>query len=485
MHTLNYLTIMEFSNNLKRLLLGFNTQFWLIYFTRESTLKTYHNSSFSKSKVIALAALLAGTGLAQAAPYHSHNKMTAHVGGRVQADYVRFMGDEKDKNGNTSAASAVSATTTRFSSGANLRRTNLFLAGNLSNNYGYYLRADFGKSGSTASSVAERDRVKVQRAELHYHYNDFTFNFGQLYVPMGMDWTTDASDHAFMERSAMSNAFYERNHLGVSASTYGDMFTVSGAIVTKGFGGDDRGFLGGTNTNDEALNRGDKFAYMLRLTVSPVHENDMAYHFGFNAKHKSLHTETAAGGADTKFYAWSVGPELRSRQSPTNILSTHDGANGTTTDGAVSSFNMMGLEAAAKWNAFHAQFEYTRLKAKYSSRPNESYSGWYLQAGWVFSGGDGRHYNFKQGVFEKPMINGGCGAWELAARYSRVDLNDNNVTFSTARDTGKMKGYTVGVNWYANNNVTFQANYVHNKFNFRTAEDRTAKGFGVRAQFEF
>lgn len=454
-------------------------------------MNTYRNSSFSKAKVIALAALLAGTGLAHAGGMHSHKHKGAQVGGQVQTDYVRFSGGDRDKNG---TGSNVSDNATRFSNGANIRRANLHVSGNLSNSWGYLVRADFGHAGTTNSSTTERDRVRVQRAELHHHYNDFTFTIGQMYVPLGMEHTTSSSDLMFMERSNM-NALYERKHLGISAYTHGDMFTANGAIVAQSYAGSD-GALGLNDSSDEALNQNDKFSYMLRVTISPVHEHDTAYHIGLNAKHKSLNINNrATGGAGTavRGTVWSTGPELRSRQSPNGILSTLTSPTAVTAVTAadqVKSFNLMGLELGAKWDAFTMQAEYTRLKAKYNSVTNQTYKGWYVQGAWVFAGGNGRHYNFKKGVFERPHNLAGqdCGVWELALRYSNLNLNNANQTTSAANDVsdaGKVSGWTVGVNWYATNNVMFKANYIQNKFKFRNATDRKAKALGVRAEFVF
>ena len=50
---------------------------------------------------------------------------------------------------------------------------------------------------------------------------------------------------------------------------------------------------------------------------------------------------------------------------------------------------------------------------------------------------------------------GGLGAWEVAARYSTLDLTDNGW------EGGVLNDVTVGLNWYANAFFRTTANWVH------------------------
>ena len=74
-----------------------------------------------------------------------------------------------------------------------------------------------------------------------------------------------------------------------------------------------------------------------------------------------------------------------------------------------------------------------------------------------------RPYNASRGLFDAvtPLHgvfgNGdtGPGAWEIAVRYSAVDLDNRSV------DGGRFDDITLGVNWYLDRHVRIMANYIH------------------------
>ncbi|HEY5701879.1 MAG TPA: porin, partial [Gammaproteobacteria bacterium] len=70
--------------------------------------------------------------------------------------------------------------------------------------------------------------------------------------------------------------------------------------------------------------------------------------------------------------------------------------------------------------------------------------------------GETRHYNWKGGNFKatkvrSPFGKGGPGAWEVAARYGSLDLDDAL--------GGEIDAFTAALNWYVNNNIMFKLNY--------------------------
>ena len=82
--------------------------------------------------------------------------------------------------------------------------------------------------------------------------------------------------------------------------------------------------------------------------------------------------------------------------------------------------------------------------------------------------------------------------WEIAARYSYVDLNSG--TGSTRIQGGIMDGISLGLNWYLNTNLNIMFDWAYdNRYDLPTGTTAGAastipgytSGFGTRVQFQF
>jgi phosphate-selective porin OprO/OprP len=134
-----------------------------------------------------------------------------------------------------------------------------------------------------------------------------------------------------------------------------------------------------------------------------------------------------------------------------------------------------GLEAAANWKNWYLQaesFHYgIERTAATSLLPDPEFEGFYVQGSWLLTG-ETRRYDIASGAFQSPRpfvpftSAGGKGAWELALRYSHLDLDYHAGLAGTAATADAVRGgvqdiWTLGVNWYVNPNVKLMFNWLH------------------------
>lgn len=454
-------------------------------------------------------------------------KPTFNVGASLSLEEVIFSGNDYDKNGGTyDAGYPQSLSSSRFSSGANIGEASIKFYGDLNSYYDYKFQINFmnrtpvrfhyqepvSNGNITAGQISYTNnytyttlsRVTAEEVWLRYKCWDLEFKIGQMHIPFGLSWSTDRLDQLFMEKPNLTQLL-ERRHFGINFYTDWRWLTVNAAVVAKEF---NQGAVGGAeyiaqplpaivnggnnthNTNSEEQLSNDKYAGLIRVTVAPLNQKDKVLHFGFNAKYKTMHGKNHYGNTIGRFpVRWYASTELKSRQSSPFILTTHAVSSGF--NKAVDHFYVLGVELAGQWKSFHAQLEAINLKADYGDVDNETYKAIYIQGGFLLTG-ESRYYNFKRGVFENPVPNEKCGAYELVFRYSHINLDNkeagvagSNYVGPYARlgiqDTGKVHSYGIGLNWFYTQNLVFRANCLVTKFNFRKAKDRTIKGIGIQA----
>lgn len=124
--------------------------------------------------------------------------------------------------------------------------------------------------------------------------------------------------------------------------------------------------------------------------------------------------------------------------------------------------NLFGAELAWVEGPLSIQSEYTNgLVSGDRGQPNVDFWGAYGQVSYFLTG-EHRVYEREYGRFGrvKPRASfdpseGAWGAWEIATRFSYLDLDDRNIT------GGRLWDVTAGVNWYLFPNARIMLNYVH------------------------
>jgi phosphate-selective porin OprO/OprP len=176
---------------------------------------------------------------------------------------------------------------------------------------------------------------------------------------------------------------------------------------------------------------------------------------------------------------------LRFRQRPeahlTDVRLVDTGS--IPSDGA----NLINPEVALVYGPFSIQGEYTHafVSAEDDLDEDLDFSGFYVFASYFLTG---EHRVYDEGAFGrvKPAVNfhptkGGWGAWEVAARYSHLDLNDNAI------QGGEEDDFTFGLNWYLNPNTRWMFNYIYAMVEDieDLDDDGSANIFQTRLQVEF
>ena len=131
----------------------------------------------------------------------------------------------------------------------------------------------------------------------------------------------------------------------------------------------------------------------------------------------------------------------------------------------------LGVEAALASGPFHVQAEYVDGE----EGTNDDLSGYYIQAGYIFTG-ESRPY--KDGKFKRVKPKGSAGAWEVVARYEDGDGNHSDIELGS----DDASAYTLGLNWYAHKNLKFGVNYTDGESNTSTDDGNE---FRVRFQLTF
>jgi len=332
-------------------------------------------------------------------------KFSTKIGGRVQADAATYSGQPE------------------IGDGTEIRRARIYLSGTMYDDWGYKLEYDFAGTGANGKGITD--------AFVTYNgFDDLEIKVGNMKDPFSLEQQESANSLMFMERS-LAGAFGAGRHIGALLSTKQQNWTLAGGVF-----GDSLNATNGTeNDQDEGWGLG------ARGTFAPINEKNKVVHLGLGINYR----DTGGFGDKTSF----------SQQPETDIGGVNIADTGNQLRN-VTDFYKVGAEAATVNGPFSAQAEYITTSVSRNAGSDLTFDGWYAQTSYFLTG---ESRNYDKGVFgnvtpKASVGDGGIGAWELALRYSTLDLIDKDI------DGGDVDSYTLGVNWYATNTLRFSANYV-------------------------
>ena len=328
------------------------------------------------------------------------------------------------------------------------------LSGEIYKNYFYCLEFDFAHS-----AVAPKD-IFFGMKNIPVVGN---VRVGHFKEPFSLDNQLGDAVLTFMER-ALPNALAPDRNDGIMANNaiLNQRMTWAAGLFRN---------TGGSSGSDKMeSDRG--YDLTARVTGLPYYANNgkQLIHLGAGYSYESLN--------DPQTATYCTAPEIDSNLT--------NGLKYISTDAiSAKSANLFDGEAATVWNSFHAESEVIASRVDTANGGNPCYKGFYAQAGYFLTG-ETRPYNRATGAFERlrPLKNfregDGLGAWEVAARYSYLDLDEQAI----GKDRGTLNNVTVGVNWYLNPMIRVMWDYVHVMPDTILA-DESADIFMMRFQIDF
>ncbi len=324
---------------------------------------------------------------------------TFQAGGRIHADYA-YYDDDRTSMGN----------------GASLRRARIHFKGKFLRDWRYKAEIDF----------AEDSNVGPRAVWLAYKgWQPVTLRIGNFQEPFSLEEMGGSNAITFMERS-LGNSFAPSYHLGIGLDTQGDFWSFSSGLFGETVG-----------RKDDTVDDG--WGIAARATLAPILSDRRLLHLGFSSEYR--HTDDD--------------DRIRLRARPESNVTNRRLVDTRTING-VKKTVLLGAEFAALYGPLSVQGEYFHDFVVRDRAPNLGFDAAYVQGSWFLTG-ESRAYRPKRGVFGliKPLHD--YGAWEVALRYSWINLNDRDI------QGGEQTNYTLGLNWYVNYNVRFMMNYIFAK----------------------
>lgn len=331
-----------------------------------------------------------------------------------------------------------------YNSGTDIRRGRLGFDGTFYKSFKYRIEAELVKGTVTLlDAYVQYTGVK-----------NWVFTVGQQKAPYGLEANTTDALNTFLERGLANAAFGAvgaERRVGITAAYQTDKLN-----ATVGLFGSSESVVRTDATPDES------WGVNGRITWDPILDTGKVVHLGASGYR--------VGGFASKALS-NIGDRPGSRIDGGRLVTASIAgiAASTATPVGARAATYLGLEAAGVYGPFSIQGEYSQLAIdRYGAASTVNFDGFYVFGSWFITG---ESRSFRNGSVDrvKPFANfnpqkGDWGAFELAARYDRLDLTDGGL-LANAGAPVKKKGdtWTLGLNWYLNPNVRFVANYIRFK----------------------
>ena len=377
-----------------------------------------------------------------------------HVGGRVQADANFVHGNDEFlrsiSTASTSPAPGTPTTSQPVIDTWGMRRLRLVLDGTVNDVGDFKIEMEFAGGVELADAYVGLRGLPGGAG----------FKVGHFKEPFSLEQLGSDALVTFNERS-LADLFAPSRNFGAMVHAM-DLWDGKATAALGIFKDVDNG---GRYGNDKAESDDTAFAVTGRLTVAPILEDKGAelLHLGVSISRREYNQNAAKFSTKPEIGMLSVTDSQGNAISSVTTVSTG-------TINGVRGGMSYALEGAAEYAGVHVSGEYQMATLdRGNSSADPFFWGYYAQVGYILTG-EARTYS--KGVFggvrpEHPFAIGkeGWGAFEIAGRVSRVNLNDGTIR------GGVETNHTAGLNWYVTPVVRMNLNYV-----FVIVDDTTPNG---------
>ena len=381
--------------------------------------------------------------------------------GQVQGDQVMF-------SQNPGSVAALGD----LQNGAQFRRLRIGARGTAWRQLEYSLGVDF----ALANQPSYLDNY-VEAGDLPWVQN---VRVGHFFEPFSLERVTQNRNNTFMERSLV-DTFAPARNMGAMAFGWAENERATWQIGTFRTNSD--------NTGNDSFDSGQ--ALTMRGTWLPLYDEA-------SGGRRYLHLGAAYSfrDADRNQVRFRNTPEIRKAQpidSPTANPGTPPFAPIFVDTGpiAANNFQLFDPEFALILGPWSLQSEYAFAVVDQIGGPSLFFNGYMAQLSWFLTG-EHRPYDRQAGIHTRMKVNdeffrtrasggvsSGLGAWEIAARYSNIVLNDQNIRGNNLTD------FTIGLNWYLNPYTRAKFNYVRAFLEDTRKGNGLTDAFGIRFDYDF
>ncbi len=434
----------------------------------------------------------------------ANKDFTFHVGGRFQQDTVFFTQTPALK---TPTRNGNGATTVGdYQDGTFFRRMRIQMDGTAWQVFEFNLEFALEQ---VKEGIVQDDELFVGLKEIPFIGS---VRAGHMRVPQGFEGDMQSSSKAmtFLERSLYTDAFYQNFAPGIwTGNSVLDQHMTWEAMAYR----QENQFH-----NNDGANFGDgQYGYTGRMSLLPIYENDGLHllHLAASGTWRDAEKPDAAAGqgglTGPRQVRFRARQQMRDSIGDYGTLGLPGNANRIVDTGNLNAqaTEVLGTELFYVCGPLSVQAEYAFARVSNASLPGAAngtfrgtpatrgFNGGYVEVSYFLTG-EHRTYDRRLGRLGSDYLAGpatnfwltraedgslslGRGAWEVAARFNYLNLNDGPV------NGGVTDGLEFGLNWYLNPNVKINFEYfTDNRWSMGAGvPSGVVQGFGTRVQIGF